>query len=232
MSSLVGTALSKFAQRIGGFVSDATRLGQKISGQKRNASLPLSGEALLNAEMSAQAYEPVDKRKETIGNFTYDRDISTPIHAIYIGSGVVYVAERGTNSASEATRNWGGIAMGKEASGQRMQKLRAKIADVKRKYPNRQIKTTGHSMGGTHVRKLTQETNIPSRSFNAGSGLSEIRLAQTCSGNTKPSYCGKLTAHKILGDPASAMLTAGKVFIYDKLKSNPHTIYNFTDLEK
>jgi hypothetical protein len=231
MSSLIGDKLSKFAQRIGGFVEGATRVGQKIAGQKTNATLPLSGEALLNAEMSAQAYEPVDKRKETIGNFTYDKDISTPIHAIYVGSGTVYLAERGTNSVSEATRNWGGIAMGKESSNERMTKLRNKVNEIKRKYPNRAVKTTGHSLGGSNVRKLTTETNIPSRSYNPGAGVSELRLAQSCSGGAKPSYCSKLTAHKILGDPASALATAGKVFIYDKLKSNAHTIYNFTDLQ-
>ena len=230
MASLIGTALSKIGQRIGGFVENATKLGQKIANQKTNATLPLSGEALLNAEMSSQAYEPVDKRKETIGSFTYDREISTPIHAVYVGSGTVYLAERGTNNVREASRNWSGILIGKESSSERMTKLRNKINEVKRKYPNRQIKTTGHSMGGTHVRKLTTETNIPSRTFNPGSGVSELKLAQSCGGGAKPSFCNKLTAHKILGDPASALLTAGKVFIYDKIKSNAHTIANFSEI--
>lgn len=109
----------------------------------------------------------------------YDADASDQYHAVYIDpkDKKIYVSIRGTqlkHGFGEAATDLltdAQVAFGLTESTKRYKQSDKKIQELKEKYPDMNIETYGHSLGGSIGENLSKKYGITSHNFNTGSGI-------------------------------------------------------------
>lgn len=191
------------------------------------------------ARLSELSYVRPDKRPKEEKGWHYDSGLSTPEVAVYFDNDDVVVASRGTEvnqgvkSALKDLANDFDIATGNRFGigglNDRIKSDRDIYERAKRWYPNKNLITTGHSLGGRISKSLAKRAGGTSVTFNAGQGLPSA-LDVECWFNKDG--CGQIHNYRIKTDPLSLLgefnIGAGKSRgIFDASAGNPHTIQNF-----
>lgn len=223
-------SIKKAINKLGKSAQNAARLGRTLmTSAKVNSQLPLTGINLLAAEISSQAYKKPSERKEHVGNYTYVPDFSDAENAIYKGSSTVFIAARGSTTASDWVISDVKIAGGKEATSARTKSYIEKIQKVKSAFPKMKIILTGHSLGGNLAKEGSKQLNLKSITFNQGCGLGCMRDNELCGSSFRPKWCSKIVNHKITGDMLSRLTQMGRTHVYNKKPgtSLSHSMQNF-----
>jgi hypothetical protein len=193
--------------------------------------------------LSKMAYEPEDKRLETITKsgetFTYDPELSELRTAVYHSPTRLIIAHRGTVPSDPEDINADGwiLADNFEKSPRAMSSLRlAKKAH--QKYPNLIVSNTGHSLGGATAQYVGFKFDLDNSkvtAFNAGSSPSALRWAKSyfkhygCKLFSRDTYCKKIrnqTLYTTQYDPI-AMSQLPLSTVVDQEVSSPHSMDNY-----
>jgi hypothetical protein len=199
------------------------------------------------AKLANASYQKPQKRQSYNINYglkdkglIYDADASDKFHAVYINptDKKVYVSIRGTqlkhgygeaitDLLTDAQLAFGGIEGTK-----RFKASDKKINDLKAKYPDMNIETYGHSLGGTVGSHLSKKYGIVSHNFNTGSGVLDPKVV--FEGKFKqfdPNY-KENTHYYHTGDfdvlSETSLVRPGTHHIYDKKENvGSHALTNF-----
>lgn len=148
------------------------RLGRNRSPIRRHIGRRHPDEvALKHANLSAEAYRGVDKRRN-IGGLIYRPDLSDSERAVYLNpsTGKFQVAIRGTARFGDVLTDVG-LAVGGLKHSKRFDR-EAKALD---RLGSENIETlTGHSLGGSLAGKLGAQRGIRTTTFNEGRGLADL----------------------------------------------------------
>ncbi len=209
-------------QALGQKAKDLGVLGKKILSPTINSNLPLSPEDQVYAEIASMVYKPAGSRAD-VGNFTYDSSMGDSEEGVWTSGSKAIIAYRGSSSAKDWLYSDVKIALGTEPSDPRVQKSIRFYDAVKKKYPNKTIVVTGHSLGGRLATLVSQARGARVVSFSTGCGIGCIRDYNTCQGSNRPSWCGLKRSHRVKGDPLSTADLYGNVKVYDKKPAAPHS---------
>ena len=209
-------------QALGQKAKDLGVLGKKILAPSVNSSLPIPESDRIHAEIARDIYNSPGNRKN-VGDFTYDSSMGDSEEGVWTSGSKAIIAYRGSSSAKDWLYSDVKIALGTEPSDPRVQKSIRFYDAVKKKYPNKTIVVTGHSLGGRLATLVSQAQGVRVVSFSTGCGVGCIRDYNTCQGSNRPSWCGLKRRHRVKGDPLSTADLYGNVSIYDKKPSAPHS---------
>ena len=117
------------------------------------------------------------------------------------------ISYRGTDPTNlEDLHNDAHILRGTQATTDRYKRSEKLYDDVKKKY-NSDITSVGHSLGGNISEHIARKKGGKASSFNTGRGADKAYAVASakCLGSNKPSYCGSVNRHHIVGDALSAL---------------------------
>lgn len=108
----------------------------------------------------------------------YDADSSDKYHSVYIDTknNKIVMSIRGTDlkhGMGEAVSDLltdAAVAFGATKGTKRYKRSENKLMELKEKYPDMEIESFGHSLGGTIGANLSKKHGITSHNFNTGSG--------------------------------------------------------------
>ena len=192
----------------------------------------LDDDAKTGLHMASQAYENEDTRKD-YGDFKYKRGDSDKNVAVYHNDKTKksYIGYRGTADIADVkvdvSNKDGNIVAGTQRGSKSYKKMLDKHKAISKKYGNN-ARVAGHSLGGSISDYVARETGAKAQVFNTGRGvdgeaLADKALCMLPKGMGRPSYCDKVTRHRISGDPLSV---TDKFISYGKTKTykNPNSI--------
>lgn len=188
------------------------------------------------AKFARLAYEPVGSR-----GAMEDLKLSTAETAVFAGGDTVVVAFRGTTPSSRDIVADARITIGTFLEGSRFKRSVAKVQEVQKKYPDKNIILTGSSLGGRLSHDIGILMGLRSYSFNIGSSpvdipkniIESLRCKFTTDEEHKKaceSIKDKNKAYSTFGDVVSLSSITGHhdtEIIPVKKGLNPHNIDNF-----
>jgi hypothetical protein len=198
-------------------------------------------ESTFYANIAASSYEPEDKREEFLkdNNIDLEQDnkLSDNEQAVYVDEKdkKVYVSFRGTTPSTADVVSDTRIVLGTLKRGRRYKKSEELMDDVKDKYKDYDITSSGHSLGARLSHDISIEKGVKSHSFNIGSSPVDLPKGfwKYLKCKITPSLCEKVKrnnkVHHSVGDPVSISSLVGTADVkYYKPKSkNVHGIDNF-----
>ena len=171
--------VNDFKSTVGNFTNTVNNVKSiAMNNVKKQATIDKEDAIYLQA--SLESYKPDNERSDTIGEYSYHKELSNHIVSVYTkGDSGAIITFRGTASVSEAKQSWGFIGQSEDkyATTNHHQQIRQHSDEVIAKLESSGIKFdemvfTGHSKGGTDA--IIAESKVPgSRAvvFNPGQGL-------------------------------------------------------------
>ena len=172
-----------------------------------------------SAHMAEQAYGEEGGRKQNVGGFVLDNELSNKRTAVYhrkAGNGKkarTVMALRGTDfKSAKDLYSDGHIVMGTQRNSHEFRQDKKNFKRIQKKYGGRDkhsIEAVGHSLGANRASALTRSQGIRSTGFNKGQSLldkTSILDKARCKlpKALRPKGCGKSKQHLIGGDPLSS----------------------------
>ena len=202
---------TKIAEKVSTFVTGNTQIADSLTDDEVDAK-----------DMNNEVYKGVEERRETIGNYTLDKDNSNYEYAAYVDhtNKKVKNVYRGTASMTDIISDVG-VMVGADRSTTKWKNSTRDYAKTKQKYHAGNGYThahTGHSLGGGIARRIGQDNDEKSVTFNSATGFSAEDLAKSkaCKmSNNRFVYCKTDTNIKTTGDIVSAMSgSTGKTKVF------------------
>jgi hypothetical protein len=170
----------------------------------------------------------------------YDADASDKFHTVYIDpkNNKVYMSIRGTSlktgygDAITDLLTDASVAFGRVNGTKRFKRSERKLMELKEKYPDMEVESFGHSLGGTIGSNLSKKHGIQSHNFSTGSGIIDPNsVFEAANPNFHPEYKDK-THYYHVGDfdvlSQTSMGRAGVHHIYDKKEDlGSHSLQNY-----
>ena len=202
-------------------------------------------EEKLARDAAEDAYQDVDKRKESIGGYQYQQDLSDKRTAVYHNptNNESHIAFRGTRDAKDAFTDTldprGNIMTGSQGMNP-LYKSDVAIYDKVSARHGGPISLSGHSLGGSRAEHVSRKRNAKANTFNLGRGIGMVGIATQvyhkarCNLPGAPAYCDKITRHRIRGDPLSVAdkISYGKHKTYKTRWFKSHSMGNFSNKKK
>ena len=172
-----------------------------------------------SAHMAEQAYGEEGDRKQNVGGFVLDNELSNKRTAVYhrkAGNGKkakTVMALRGTDfKSAKDLYSDGHIVMGTQRNSHEFRQDKKNFKRIQKKYGGRDkhsIEAVGHSLGANRASALTRSQGIRSTGFNKGQSVldrTSILDKARCKlpKALRPKGCGKSKQHLIGGDPLSS----------------------------
>jgi hypothetical protein len=172
-----------------------------------------------SAHMAEQAYGEEGDRKQNVGGFVLDNELSNKRTAVYhrkAGNGKkakTVMALRGTDfKSAKDLYSDGHIVMGTQRNSHEFRQDKKNFKRIQKKYGGRDkhsIEAVGHSLGANRASALTRSQGIRSTGFNKGQSVldrTSILDKARCKlpKALRPKWCGKSKQHLIGGDPLSS----------------------------
>lgn len=203
--SWIGGKLKSAGNYLGNKLKGAVSLGKKALFGESNLS-SMSGDDKMMAEFAQEAYN-IDRSGNKNG-YVYDPSLSGKYEAVYHNptSNKTIISYRGTKLDPRDIESDVAIVSGNEAGDSRFLGALNHYDSVRQKYGQSAISTTGHSLGGTISQHVNKNRDVSKAySYNAGSSITAVKDALKCKlpKMLRPSFCDRLSCHKIAGDPIS-----------------------------
>lgn len=199
----MGGGLKKENRQRGAQSARDARAARNVAGEG-HIGLDSYNKRQYDALFAEEAYEPLDKRKKTIGGYTYDAEMSKNNLAVYHNkkNNKTYVSYRGSADLDDVS-NWGQTLDGKMDTVDRTKWALKHYDRVAKKYGNNP-RTTGHSLGGNLSAWVVQNReNARGAGFNQASSLWGTDAEHAKKVAAGHSSGDRFDTHRISGDAAS-----------------------------
>lgn len=192
-------------------------------------------------EFALEVYDPQSQRDQEIDGYDYQPELSTENVAVYEDPETkkAVIGFRGTSKGKDIRPDIG-IAGNMFKSTDRYASDKAQLDKILKKYDKKNVRLTGHSLGGKSASTLGREYGIKTDAFNTGSTplQLEANLLTNLGCKIFPSQenCQNsklITHHNVVGDPISAwnIFSPDNVKYYKPKSWNPHSLSNFAGLD-
>ena len=171
-------------------------------------------EMLKYAKFSKEAYVDTENRKLEIESYFYDINKSDTTTAIYIHDKNMIIAFRGTAGLNDIGSDIS-IVKGNVENDERFKR----DLETAMKYKDTfRLILTGHSLGGSIAKYVSDKLSVPAYLYNAGAGLNYLNSMKN----------PLVKSYKVIGDPISYLGNDTNTYLINgKPNLNPHTIDNF-----
>jgi esterase/lipase len=175
------------------------------------------------ANISNQTYNDKENRQHNVNGFQLQNDFNGNKHTVYKNGKKVILGFRGTVPTDlEDLKTDASLVLGKHREHWRFKEALKTFDEVQRRYPDSEIFTTGHSLGGALANHVARNRErVRSVSFNAGhSPLDDVMLLSKENFRNEKNYRTKY-------DPISLNHLGNVKTVKRKKYKNPHSLDNF-----
>lgn len=201
----------------------------------KKRSKPLTqGQLAKLSDMAYQDYNATRREwlRQTDKNLRLDAGLSNKYMSVVrdIGSNDVFISHRGTKltDIDDLSADLS-IISGKEKMNKRFLESEKHYEKVREKYgQNANIILTGHSLGGTVSRHLSNKYGLEAHIFNPGSAIGHVRDSLKYDEDAPR---GDITVYQVRDDPISILGRLGhdKLVDVEQTEKSPHSLKNFLD---